>query len=86
RASAAAAEGFFDREILPIDVADADGTTSTHKTDETVRATTTPEGLSGLKPSFYTEDFATRFPEINWHITPGNSSPLTDGASGALIM
>ncbi|MFT4397741.1 thiolase family protein [Gordonia lacunae] len=86
RAAAAAAEGFFDREILPIDVADADGTTSTHKTDETVRATTTPEGLSGLKPSFYTEDFATRFPEINWHITPGNSSPLTDGASGALIM
>ena len=86
RAAAAAGEGFFDREILPIDVADADGTTFTHKTDETVRATTTPEGLSGLKPSFYSEDFAARFPEINWHITPGNSSPLTDGASGALIM
>ena len=26
------------------------------------------------------------FPEINWLITPGNSSPLTDGASAALIM
>lgn len=25
-------------------------------------------------------------PEINWSITPGNSSPLTDGASAALIM
>ncbi|MGO1548100.1 thiolase family protein, partial [Microbacterium gubbeenense] len=25
-------------------------------------------------------------PEISWSITPGNSSPLTDGASAALIM
>jgi acetyl-CoA acyltransferase len=27
-----------------------------------------------------------RFPDIDWKITPGNSSPLTDGASAALIM
>ncbi|MFD6454910.1 thiolase family protein, partial [Nocardia sp. NPDC060220] len=27
-----------------------------------------------------------RFPEINWSVTAGNSSPLTDGASAALIM
>ncbi|MEE4024896.1 acetyl-CoA C-acyltransferase [Gordonia sp. PKS22-38] len=86
RAAAAAADGFFDREIIPIDVADADGNTVTHTADETVRATTTAEGLSGLKPSFYSEEYAQRFPEINWHITPGNSSPLTDGASAALIM
>ncbi|MEE3852015.1 acetyl-CoA C-acyltransferase [Gordonia sp. LSe1-13] len=86
RAAAAAADGFFDREIIPIDVADADGNTATHTADETVRATTTAEGLSGLKPSFYSEEYAQRFPEINWHITPGNSSPLTDGASAALIM
>src|SRR5690606_5522505 len=30
--------------------------------------------------------YTQRFPEINWSITPGNSSPLTDGASAALIM
>ena len=29
---------------------------------------------------------AARYPEISWDITPGNSSPLTDGASAALIM
>ncbi|SDU69661.1 acetyl-CoA acetyltransferases [Gordonia westfalica] len=67
-------------------MADAEGAIFTHKVDETVRASTTAEGLSGLKPSFYNEDLAKRFPEINWHITPGNSSPLTDGASAALIM
>ncbi|GAB92006.1 acetyl-CoA C-acyltransferase [Gordonia rhizosphera] len=86
RAARAAADGFFEREILPIDVANADGDTITHTTDETVRAATTAEGLGGLKSSFYSEQYAQRFPEINWHITPGNSSPLTDGASGALIM
>ncbi|MEP9394968.1 acetyl-CoA C-acyltransferase [Gordonia sp. VNK1] len=86
RAAQAAADGFFGREILPIDVVDADGNRVTHTVDETVRATTTTEGLAGLKPSFYSEQYAQRFPEIGWHITPGNSSPLTDGASGALIM
>jgi acetyl-CoA acyltransferase len=86
RAAQAAADGFFDREIIPIDVTDADGAQITHTVDETVRAATTTEGLAGLKSSFYSEESAQRFPEINWHITPGNSSPLTDGASAALIM
>ncbi|QTI69065.1 thiolase family protein [Gordonia polyisoprenivorans] len=86
RAAQAAADGFFAKEILPIEVADTDGNQLTHAVDETVRAQTTQEGLSGLKSSFYSPEYAERFPEINWHITPGNSSPLTDGASGALIM
>ena len=30
--------------------------------------------------------YAARFPDVGWHITPGNSSPLSDGASAALIM
>lgn len=54
--------------------------------DETVRESTTVEGLSGLAPAFRTEEYADRFPELDWRITPGNSSPLTDGASAALIM
>jgi acetyl-CoA acyltransferase len=54
--------------------------------DETIRPATTVESLGGLNPAFYTPELAQRFPEIGWHITPGNSSPLTDGASAALIM
>ncbi|TQF74780.1 thiolase family protein [Rhodococcus spelaei] len=86
RAAAAIANGSFDREIVPIDVVNASGDTVTHTVDETVRASTTAEGLAGLKPSFRTDAFATRFPEAPWQITPGNSSPLTDGASAVLIM
>ncbi|MBH5143506.1 thiolase family protein [Rhodococcus erythropolis] len=54
--------------------------------DETVRAATTPASLAGLKPVFRSETMSARFPEIDWSITAGNSSPLTDGASAALIM
>ena len=54
--------------------------------DETVRAGTTAEGLAGLNPAFRTDALAARFPEVGWRITPGNSSPLTDGASAALLM
>ncbi|MDV8004816.1 acetyl-CoA C-acyltransferase [Rhodococcus sp. IEGM 1318] len=86
RAAEAAAKGLFDKEILPISVTDAAGETFSHTVDETVRASTTAEGLVGLKPSFYSEKYAQRFPEAQWSITPGNSSPLTDGASAALIM
>ncbi|MET8779105.1 acetyl-CoA C-acyltransferase [Nocardia sp. NPDC004654] len=86
RATAAATSGAFDKEILPIDVTNAAGETVSHTVDETVRAATTPGGLAGLKSSFYTDDYAARFPQAGWHITPGNSSPLTDGASGVLIM
>ncbi|WP_438472580.1 thiolase family protein [Rhodococcus erythropolis] len=86
RAAEAAAQGLFDKEILPISVTNAAGEIVSHTVDETVRASTTAEGLAGLKPSFYSEKYAQRFPEAQWSITPGNSSPLTDGASAALIM
>lgn len=54
--------------------------------DETIRPTTTVESLAGLKPAFYDEGMGERFPEIQWRVTAGNSSPLTDGASAVLIM
>ena len=82
RAAAAAASGAFARELIPVTL--PDGTVV--DTDETVRASTTAEGLAGLKPAFYDERIAARFPQIEWEITAGNSSPLTDAASGALIM
>jgi acetyl-CoA acyltransferase len=53
--------------------------------DETIRPGTTTEALAALRPSFRTGALAARFPELDWKITPGNSSPLTDGASAVLI-
>jgi acetyl-CoA acyltransferase len=82
RAAEFAANGGFANEMIPVALPDG----STHVADETVRSTTTAEGLAQLKSAFADEKFAQRFPEINWVITPGNSSPLTDGASAALIM
>ncbi|WP_037182206.1 thiolase family protein [Rhodococcoides fascians] len=86
RAAEAFAAGAFASEIVPISVTDASGSSIEHASDETVRASTTAGGLAGLRPSFHTDAMVERFPEIGWHITPGNSSPLTDGASAALIM
>jgi acetyl-CoA acyltransferase len=72
-----AASADFSREMIPVD-----GATN----DETVRPGTTLESLAGLKPAFHTADAAARFPQIDWRITAGNSSPLTDGASAVLVM
>ena len=82
-AAATAAAGGFADEIVPVD---ASGGTAAVSEDETVRPSTTAEGLAGLRPSFVDEALGARFPEIDWRITPGNSSPLTDGASAVLIM
>lgn len=54
--------------------------------DETVRPATTPDSLAALTPVFQSQAMSSRFPEIDWSVTAGNSSPLTDGASAALIM
>jgi len=82
RAAAAAASGAFARELLPVTLADG----RVVDADETIRAETTTSALAQLKPAFYAEEAALRFPQIDWEITAGNSSPLTDAASGALIM
>jgi acetyl-CoA acyltransferase len=76
-AAETAAAGGFDREIVAA---------GTLHADETIRPSTTVEGLAGLRPAFADDQYLARFPEIDWSITPGNSSPLTDGASAALIM
>ncbi|MGX1811326.1 thiolase family protein [Nocardia sp. NPDC055321] len=76
-AASTAAAGGFDHEIV---------SAGTISADETIRPTTSAEGLAGLKPAFADAEFKARFPEIEWSITPGNSSPLSDGASAALIM
>jgi acetyl-CoA acyltransferase len=83
-AAAASQAGQFAGEIVPILAGDGGATPVI--VDETIRPATTVEGLGGLRPAFADEAMAARFPEIEWRITPGNSSPLSDGASAALIV
>jgi acetyl-CoA acyltransferase len=83
-AAGATAAGAFANEIIPVQIDDT--TRAVFDRDETIRSGTTPETLAGLPAAFHDPDHARRFPEIGWNITAGNSSPLTDGASAALIM
>lgn len=76
KAAAATKEGRFDAELAPI---------AGLSTDEIVRPGTTVETLAGLKPAFYNPAYEQRFPQIGWSITPGNSSPLSDGSAALLI-
>ncbi|MBF6336302.1 thiolase family protein [Nocardia abscessus] len=76
-AAQTAAAGGFDNELV---------SAGTLTADETIRPATTGESLAELRPAFADDQYTARFPEIEWSITPGNSSPLTDGASAALIM
>ncbi|KHO22323.1 thiolase family protein [Mycolicibacterium setense] len=76
KAARATKDGSFDAELSPI---------AGLSTDEIIRPGTTVDTLAGLKPAFYNEAYAARFPQINWAITPGNSSPLSDGSAAVMI-
>lgn len=81
RAAAATDAGYFDREIVPVEVAkwqerDAEPTEAVVRKDETIRRDTSREKLSNLKPSF----------RENGRVTAGNSSQISDGAAGLLLM
>ncbi len=76
KAARATKDGSFDTELSPI---------AGLSSDEIIRPGTTVDTLAGLKPAFYNEAYAARFPQINWAITPGNSSPLSDGSAAVMI-
>ncbi len=84
RAAEAIKEGRFKEEIVPLNVVDrvVDANNEVKEkefvfdTDEGVRADTTPESLSKLRPVF----------AQNGTVTAGNSSQTNDGASAAVIM
>jgi acetyl-CoA acyltransferase len=76
KAAIATKDGLFDNELSPI---------AGLSTDEIIRPGTTVDTLAGLKPAFYSESYSARFPQIRWEITPGNSSPLSDGSAAVLI-
>lgn len=83
-----AAQSDFTAEITPVTVPSdsAGGGPRVVDADETVRPGTTAAKLAGLEPSFRTDEMSERFPEIDWSVTAGNSSQLSDGASALLIM
>ena len=54
--------------------------------DETIRPGTSVERLSGLAPAFDNDTWRARFPDLDWKITAGNSSQISDGATALLIM
>jgi acetyl-CoA acyltransferase len=81
RAAATRRAGWFDKEVVPIASA-----ASVLAADETIRESTTVEGLAALKTSFDSDAVLARFPEISWTITAGNASQIADGAAALLIM
>ncbi|MGA7088493.1 MAG: acetyl-CoA C-acyltransferase [Candidatus Dormiibacterota bacterium] len=72
RAVAAQAEGFFDREIIPVTVPSG----QVVERDDGPRPNTTVEVLSTLKPVF----------KEDGRVTAGNACPLNDGAAAVIIM
>lgn len=84
KAGNATDEGYFAQEIVPFEweevVIGADGMPTTKKMilseDEHLRRSTTAEVLNGLRPVFRPDG----------SVTAGNSSPLSDGAAGVIVM
>ncbi len=81
RAAAAADAGYFDREIVPVDVSawrerGVEGEALAVARDETIRRDTSRAKLAGLK---------TVFRDVG-RVTAGNSSQICDGAAALLIM
>ncbi|MBD0321860.1 MAG: thiolase family protein [Aldersonia sp.] len=77
RAADATKNGLFDAELAPIA-----GLTS----DEGIRTGGDLATLAGLRPAYYDETIARRFPEIGWKITAANASQISDGSAAVLIM
>jgi acetyl-CoA acetyltransferase family protein len=74
RATAAADEGRFEGEIIPIDLTNPH-TGVVFGVDETPRRDTSAEALAALKPAFLPEG----------KVTAGNSSQICDGAAAVLV-
>jgi acetyl-CoA acyltransferase len=84
-ANRAVSSGLFDPEIVPVDVEIVEPGTNgggpetrkfTFARDEGPRADTSMEALGKLRPAF----------KVNGTVTAGNSSQMSDGAAGVVVM
>jgi acetyl-CoA acyltransferase len=79
KAAAARKAGKFEEEIVSVRAIGFENGARVERefrSDELVREGTTAEALAALKPSF----------ALGGTVTPGNSSPLSDGAAASLVM
>src|SRR4051794_18301742 len=76
RAAEAQKNGYFDGEIVPVEIPQRRGDPVVFAADEGVRADTTVETLSKLRPSFSGEGT----------ITAGSASQISDGACAVVVM
>lgn len=83
KAAAAIAAGRFAEEIIPVEIEKTslvagkmEKSRETVAVDDGVRADTSIESLSSLKPAF----------KVDGSVTAGNSSQMTDGAATALVV
>jgi len=76
KAAKAQAEGWFDDELVPVDVPQKKGAPLKFGKDESIRAETTMEGLAKLKPAFRKEGGS---------VTAGNACGMTDGACALVL-
>lgn len=81
RAAAATDSGVLRSQIVPVTT--PDGTTVT--ADETIRPGSSVEKLGGLSAVFGTPELSEKYPLIDWKVTAGNSSQITDGAGAVLV-
>lgn len=75
KAARAAKEGFFDAEILPVEVKQRKGRIL-FAADETIRPDVTVDALEKMKPAF----------KKDGTVTAGNASGINDGAAAVVIM
>jgi acetyl-CoA C-acetyltransferase len=68
--------GLFDDEVVPVQIPQRKGDPIEFHYDEGVRADTTAESLSKLRPAF----------SKNGTITAGSASPISDGAAAVVVM
>lgn len=76
KAARATKNGQFTAELAPLAGLD---------TDEGIRTGSTLDTLAGLRPAYYHEAMAERFPQIGWNITAATASQISDGSAAVLI-
>ncbi|TQC44971.1 acetyl-CoA C-acetyltransferase [Rhodococcus sp. WS4] len=76
RAAAAWKNGLFDDEVVPVSIPQRKGDPLVVTEDEGIRADTTAESLSKLRPAF----------SKNGTVTAGSASQISDGAAAVVVM